>query len=81
MPDSAPLLLQATLTKWTIIHLQGGKKQQIIIHISLFFDEIKVHILFPSKGFVQWNSISLAYLHSVRVLRLSANVKFVFNIV
>ena len=51
-----------------------------IIHISLFFDEIKVCILFPSKGFVQWNSISLAYLHSVRVLCLSANVKFACNI-
>ena len=51
----------------------------IIIHISLFLDEIKVRILFPSKGFVQWNAISLAYLHSVRVLRLSANVKFACN--
>ena len=51
----------------------------IIIHTSLFFDEIKVRILFPSKGFVQWNAISLAYLHSVHVLRLSANVKFACN--
>ena len=55
-------------TKWSIIN-------NIIIHTSLFFDEIKVRILFPSMGFVQWSSISLAYLHSVRVLRLSANVK------
>ena len=38
-----------------------------------------MRILFPSKGFVQWNAISLAYLHSVRVLRLSANVKFACN--
>ena len=51
----------------------------IIIHTSLFFDEIKVCVLFPSKGFVQWHAISLAYLHSVRVLRLSANVKFACN--
>ena len=53
----------------------------ITIHISLFLDEIKMCILFPSKGFAQWNSILLAYLHSVRVLRLSANVKFACNIV
>ena len=53
----------------------------IIIHTSVFFDEIKVRILFPSKGFVQWHAISLAYLHSVRVLRLSANVKFACIIV
>ena len=53
--------------------------QGIIIHTSLFFDEIKVRNCFLQKGFVQWNAISLAYLHSVRVLRLSANVKFACN--
>ena len=63
------------------VESQKGIKSlfNIIIHTSLFFDEIKVRILFPSKGFVQWNAISLAYLHSVRVLRLSANVKFACN--
>ena len=52
---------------------------RIIIHTSLFFDEIKVRNCFLQRVFVQWNAISLAYLHSVRVLRLSANVQFACN--